>query len=186
MSYNNMGVFDGGIITPKQTQPVGMPVMDAAGIASGNAFLTSELEKRDPIIRQPLTSVTYPRDVPIETGGGWVDFASALSVQYGVTGGSGDSLITAGGANGIPIVQASLDKGLFKAHVYSVALRIMFVDMQKSSYIGRSLDQLLQEGVRLSYDKHMDENVYAGFAQYGTYGLVNHPDVTETTVADGA
>lgn len=45
MSYNNMGVFDGGIITPKQTQPVGMPVMDAAGIASGNAFLTSELEK---------------------------------------------------------------------------------------------------------------------------------------------
>ena len=56
MSYNNMGVFDGGIITPKQTQPVGMPVMDAAGIASGNAFLTSELEKRDPIIRQPLTS----------------------------------------------------------------------------------------------------------------------------------
>lgn len=106
--------------------------------------------------------MTYPRDVPIETGGGWVDFASALSVQYGVTGGSGDSPITAGGANGIPIVQASLDKGLFKAHVYSVALRIMFVDMQKSSYIGRSLDQLLQEGVRLSYDKHMDENVYAG------------------------
>lgn len=186
MSYHNMGVFDGGIITPKQTQPVGMPVMDAAGIASGNAFLTSELEKRDPIIRQPLTSVTYPRDVPIETGGGWVEFASAMSVQYGVTGGSGDSTITAGGANGIPIVQASLDKGLFQAHVYSVALRIMFVDMQKSSYIGRSLDQLLQEGVRLSYDKHMDENVYAGFAQYGTYGLVNHPDVTETTVADGA
>ena len=33
MSYNNMGVFDGGIITPKQTQPVGMPVMDAAAVS---------------------------------------------------------------------------------------------------------------------------------------------------------
>lgn len=54
--------------------------MDAAVIQSGNAFLTSELEKRDPLIRKPLTSVTYPRDTPIEVGGGWVDYVSAMSV----------------------------------------------------------------------------------------------------------
>ena len=29
----------------------------------------------------------------------------------------------------------------------------------------------------------MDENVYTGLPAYGTTGLVNHPDVTETTVA---
>ena len=187
--YKQMGVFDGGLITSNAGQaafaPVS-PVMDAAGVASAGAFLVSELEKKDPLIRKPLTSVTYPRDININTGGGWVDYVSAMSVQYGVTGGSGNGPVTAGGANGIPIVQASVDKGVFKAHVYANALRIMFVDMQRANFIGRSLDQLLQDGIRLSYDKHMDENVYIGLSQYGTYGLVNNPDVVETTVADGA
>ena len=38
----------------------------------------------------------------------------------------------------------------------------MFVDMQKANYIGRSLDQMLSDGVRMAYDKRMDENVYRG------------------------
>ena len=134
----------------------GMFTMDAAGIASGGAFLVSELEKKDPLIRKPLTSVTYPRDININVGGGWVDYVSAMSVAYGLTGGSENGPVQAGGANGLPIVQASVDKGVYKAHVFATALRIMFVDMQKANFIGRSLDQLLQDGVRLSYDKHMD------------------------------
>ena len=185
-----MGVFDAGTIHSSSSGMGSFPMqggmmMDSAGIASGGAFLVSELEKRDPMIRKPLTSVTYPRDININTGGGWVDFVSAMSVSYGSTGGSGDSPISAGGANGIPVVQASMDKGIFKAHEFSLALSVKYVDMQKANYIGRSLDQLLQDGVRLTYDKHMDENVYTGFATYGTYGIVNHPDVTETMVAQG-
>lgn len=164
----------------------GMFTMDAAGIASGGAFLVSELEKKDPLIRKPLTSVTYPRDININVGGGWVDYVSAMSVAYGLTGGSENGPVQAGGANGLPIVQASVDKGVYKAHVFATALRIMFVDMQKANFIGRSLDQLLQDGVRLSYDKHMDANVYVGLSNYGTTGLVNNPDATETTVANGA
>jgi len=184
--YQNTGTFNAGVFsTGKASTPgpmSGVPVMDEAGIASGGAFLVSELEKRDPLIRKPLTSVTYPRDIVVKVGGGWVDFTSAMSVAYGITGGSGDSPITAGGANGVPIVQASMDKGLYKAHVFAAALRVMFVDMQKANFIGRSLDQLLSDGVRTTYDKHMDENVYRGFAAYGTTGLVNDPDAVETTV----
>ncbi len=30
----------------------------------------------------------------------------------------------------------------------------------------------------------MDANVYVGFEEYGTYGLVNHPDAVETTAAN--
>lgn len=186
-NFQNAGTFNAGTFSSGKLSAPGMgggvPTMDEAGIASGGAFLISELEKRDPLIRKPLASVTYPRDIVIQSGGGWVDYASAMSVAYGITGGSGDGPITAGGANGVPIVQASLDKGLYKAHVFAAALRVMFVDMQKSSLIGRSLDQLLGEGVRMSYDKHMDESVYRGFEAYGTTGLLNNPDAVETTVA---
>ena len=186
MSFQSVGTFNAGVIGGKAasaTPASGAPIMDAAGIASGGAFLVSELEKRDPVIRKPLTSFTYPRDIVIETGGGWVDYVSAMSVAYGMTGGTGNGPVTAGGANGIPIVQASVDKGVYKAHVFAAALRVMFQDMQRSNYIGRSLDNLLQDGVRMAYDKHMDANVYVGLTDYGTTGLVNNPDAVETTAA---
>lgn len=186
--YQNVGTFNADPIVSSNGFNTSNRAftMDAAGIASGGAFLVSELEKRDPLIRKPLTSVTYPRDININVGGGWVDYVSAMSVAYGVTGGSENGPVAAGGANGLPVVQASVDKGVYKAHVFATALRVMFVDMQKSNYIGRSLDQLLQDGVRLTYDKHMDANVYVGLSDYGTTGLVNNADATETTVANGA
>ena len=188
MSFTNVGTINAGTFTmqPAPGAPVNsVPVMDADGIATGGAFLVSELEKRDPLIRKPLTSFTYPRDIVIQTGGGWVDYVSAMAVSYGMTGGSTDSPVTAGGANGIPTVQANVNKGVYKAHVFAAALRVMFQDMQRANYIGRSLDNLLQDGVRMAYDKHMDANVYVGIEDYGTTGLVNHPDVTETTAANG-
>lgn len=183
MAFQNMGTINGGMI---QSSAKAMGAMDAApGLASGGAFLESELEKRDTMIRKPLTSVTYPRDIEIDVGGGWADYVSAMSVSYGLTGGSGASPVTAGGANAIPVVQASVDKGLFKAHAFQVALRIMYQDMQRANFVGRSLDSLLTDGVRLAYDMHVEQNVYVGIADYNTTGLLNNADVTATTVANG-
>lgn len=183
MSFQNVGTHNAGIFTMPGSHSGAPMAMDAAGIASGQAFLASELEKRDTMIREPLTSVTYPRDIPIDVGGGWVDYVSAMSVAYGLTNGAQNGPVNAGRANNIPVVQANLDKGLFKAHTFAAALRVMFVDMAKSNFIGRSLDQLLSQGVRLAYDKHMDANVYVGMEEYGTTGLINDPDAVETTAA---
>ncbi len=187
-NFQNMGTFDGGIIGAatggSAANLAAVPIMDEAGIASGQAFLVSELEKRDSLIRQPLSSITYPRDIPVAVGGGWVDYASAMGVSYGISGGSGESPIMAGGANGLPVVQANTEKGMYKAHAFAAVLRVMFQDMQRANYIGRSLDQLLQQGMRLAYDKHMDENVYMGFPRYGTTGLLNNPNAVHTTVAN--
>ena len=42
------------------------------------------------------------------------------------------------------------------------------------------MDALLRDGLRMAYDKHMDENTYVGFKTYETTGLVNNPDVVIT------
>lgn len=154
--------------------------MDAAGIASGQAFLTSELEKRDTLVRTPLTSFTYSRDIPVRVGGGWAEFVSAMNVGYGLTGGSGDGMIGSGSADGIPMVQADFGKDLWKTHAIYAGTRVFWIDMQKGNMTGRNIDTLLRDGLRLAYDKHMDENVYAGFTKYGTTGLINNPDVVIT------
>lgn len=157
--------------------------LDAQGIASGQAFLTSELEKRDMMVREPLKSFTYPRDINVRVGGGWAEYVSAMQVGYGIAGGSGDGLATAATANGIPMVQADFSKGLFKTHMIAAGTRVQWIDMQRGNMTGRNLDSLLRDGLRLTYDKHMDENVYVGFKTYGTTGLLNNPDVLVTDAA---
>lgn len=184
MAFKNMGTFDLGTVGGNGVNKA--CAMDAAGIASGQAFLVSELEKRDTLVRTPLTSYTYTRDIPIRVGGGWAEFVSAMGVGYGVTGGSGDGIVTAGSADGIPMVQADFGKDLWKTHMISVGTRVFWIDQMRGNMTGRNMDTLLRDGVRMTYDKHMDENVYVGFAAYGSTGLLNNADVTVTNAATGA
>lgn len=179
MAFKNVGTFDLGKAASVSAKGGNTAVfnMDAAGIASGQAFLSAELEKRDTMVRTPLTSFTYGRDLPIRVGGGWAEFISAMQVGYGVTGGSGDGLFHAGGADGVPMVQADFSKGLYKAHMIATGTRVMWIDMQRGNMTGRNIDSLLRDGLRMTYDKHMDENTYTGFLRYGTTGLVNNEDV---------
>jgi len=179
-------VTDEGFISPILTMDSGMGGdmrMTDAAIANGQAFLISELEKRDPLIRQPLTSVTWARDVPVNVGGGWVEFETALNIDYG-DGGSGDNSVTAAGSNVVSMAQSNLDKDIWPAHVYSKGLRIPIIAQLRQQIAGRSLDQMLTDGVRLSYDKHMDQNVYLGV--YGRTGLLNDAGVSRSTVAPSA
>ena len=183
MAYQNMGNFNLGTIGGNGAKAV---AMDANGIASGQAFLVSELEKRDNLVRTPLTSFTYTRDIPIRVGGGWADYVSAMGVGYGVTGGSGDGLVSGGSSDGTPLVQADFSKDLYKAHTVSVGTRVFWLDQMKGNMTGRNIDTLLRDGVRMTYDKHMDQNVYAGFATYNSTGLMNNANVTVTNAATGA
>lgn len=176
MAFKNVGATTLDTM-PGASKPF---AMDAAGIASGQAFLTSELEKRDMLVRTPLTSFTYSRDIPVRVGGGWAEFVSAMNVGYGLTGGSGEGMIGSGSADGIPMVQADFGKDLWKTHAIYAGTRVFWIDMQKGNMTGRNIDTLLRDGLRMAYDKHMDENVYAGFSKYGTTGLINNPDVVIT------
>ena len=63
--FENAGNVKLGTAVLNGGNGAGFATMDAAGIASGQAFLTSELEKRDTLIRTPLTSFTYGRDTVI-------------------------------------------------------------------------------------------------------------------------
>ena len=113
MEFKNMGTYDGGVISSSPATAMASQrfrTMDAAAIANNGAFLQSELEKKDNVIRQPLTSFTYSRDLPIRVGGGWAEFVSAMNVDYGVTGGSEDGPVHAGS----PWYRRTLTKGCLR------------------------------------------------------------------------
>lgn len=159
-------------------------IMDAEAVASGLAFIQGELEKLDPTLREPLTSTTYPRDIEIESGGGWVEATSAFNVSYAVTGGQADAV--GGVQNSIRRIQADISKDLYKVLPYEVTMGIKIQDQQRGAITGRSIEQIYDDGIRLDFDKYMDINTYLGQEAYGTRGLLNQSDIPAVAVAAGS
>ena len=156
-----------------------------AATSSGMAYLVGELEKIDPKIREPLTSLTWQRDIVAKTGGGWVEHTSTFDVEYATSGANGNSIV-APGATAIPIMQVNTNKNLFKVSTFMHAMHIPFIDQAKLKQIGRNLEDLLDKGIKLNYNKALDLNAYMGFAEVGTTGLLNDPLVATHSAGTGA
>lgn len=155
--------------------------IDAAS-GSGLAFLASQLELPEVKLVEPLTSVTYHRDVPIKTGGGYVEelsawaanYASAANTNYGIQSNKNDD---------IGIVQVDVLKGIWPAYIWAQAERISYVDLEKllnSKRMGMpapySLQELLDKGLRLVWNKALDNITYLGIGNQP--GLMNNTNVT--------
>ena len=171
-------VFD-ALITGKACQQM---TFDAA-VSGGLAFLQAELEKRDPKVREPLTSVTWMRDIVCKSGGGWVDFTSTFHVDY-ATSGPNMYGIMGGETTSVPIMQADIGKDIYPVFGWSNLLKVPFVDMQKLQQVGRSLDDMLDKGIRLNWNKALDLIVYQGYG--GNPGLMNNTSVTAIALPAGA
>lgn len=160
-------------------------MMDASAVSGGMAFLVGELEKRDEKLHEPLTSTTWPRDMPVKTGGGWVDSVSTFDVSYASTGGT-DGGLMGGESNELPIIQADIGKDSYKTFTWGHTLKVPLIDQQRLQKVGRSLDEVLTKGLHLVHDKMLDQSVYMGFPDRGSYGLVNSPIIPSVTAAESA
>ncbi len=160
-------------------------VMDKNAVMDNMAFLVGELEKIDAKLLEPLTSFTYPRDITLKNGGGWVQYASTIDVDYATTGGN-EFGIQAPSATEISRVQANLNKDTWKVYTFMQAYSVPFVNNQLVQQTGRSLEEIFDKGIKLTYNKALDKGVYTGFATYGTTGLVNNSAVTTFTADTGA
>ncbi len=155
--------------------------IDAVG-GSGLAFLASQLELPEVDLIEPLASVTHARDIPIKTGGGYVQELSAWAANY--SGAANNNLGIQENANlDIGTVQVDVQKGVWNARIWAQSMRVSFFDLQKlidSKKFGipapYSLQQLLDDGLRLIWNKALDKIVYQGVG--GDYGLMNNPAVT--------
>lgn len=160
--------------------------MDAQQIHDNMAFLVGELEKIDPKLLEPLTSFTYPRDIVLKNGGGWVQYASTIAIDYGTTGGNAYG-IQAPSTTEIPRIQANFQKELYKVYTFMETYSVGFVNNQLVQQAGRSLEEIFDKGIKLSYNKALDMSTYIGFKDlYGTTGIVNNPNVTSTVAKNGA
>ena len=173
-----------GSVMPQISGVAYGPGMDT-GSATGLVFLVGQLEKQDPRLLEPLTSLTAPRDIDMIPGGGWTSITSNVFVDYSTTGNEEDSIVGSETTN-IPTSQANISKDVFIVHTFSEILKAPLFDELKLQQVGKSLSQIYDDGVRLNHAKLLDRNVYYGITKSGTYGLINNPLVTSSLAAQGA
>ena len=183
-NVKDIPVITGGFIFGNQQGGNGF-TMDSGATASAMAFLVGELEKRAPHLLEPLTSTTWPRDIAVAMGGGWVENVSAYNVGYSDAG-AGENGLGRGQTNEIPIIGVNTAKDLWDVFTFLRLVHVPLVDQNLLRTAGRSLDEMMTKGLHLTYDKTVDENVYVGFAALGTTGIVNNANVMVSSVPVGA
>lgn len=154
---------------------------DAAS-GSGLAFLASQLELPEVKLVEPLAAVTHARDIPIKTGGGYVEELSAWAANYG-SGANNNFGIQENKNQDIGIVQAEVIKGTWPAFIWQQAFRLNFIDLQKLITAKRSgmpmpysIQQLLDTGLRLIWNKALDKITYQGIGP--NLGMMNNTGIT--------
>lgn len=156
---------------------------DAAS-SSGLAFLSSQLEYSSNELVKPLTSMTHPRDITVETGGGFVEFLSEYASDYASTGKNQFGLQGTSNTD-IPAVQTNIVKGLWRAWNWASSITVTYIDLKRLEATKRlgqpapfSLQDLLEDGVQLVWNKAMERVTYLGWL--GQPGLLNNTAVTTT------
>lgn len=150
----------------------GIALDAAAQAATGQVFLQSELTRIDPILRMPLENYTHYRDIPMPTGGGWMDYEVARNVDFrGPQDGS-----TGTDSNDIRVLEYNTNQDVWTTLPYQVNVRIPLIESLKMAATNRSPQDLLDKAVRVDFQKSLDIRVYKGIL--GNQGLINNSAVT--------
>lgn len=150
--------------------------------ADALAFLEKQLEKCDPKILEPLESTLWPRDMPVKTGGGFIENVSTVAVSYASTGRDEDALMF-NTANDIPVMQADFDKDIKRVFNWAQYMSVSYIEREKFKNIALNMEETLNKGIHLAFDHFCDLNVYKGFTKVNSTGLINNPNVTRVAAA---
>lgn len=153
----------------------------------GLAFLRKELEKVDAKLLEPLDATLWPRDMPVKTGGGFIENIAAISVEYASTGGAnGAKNLIFNEANDIPVMQADFDETVWRVFNWAEYWVLSYIQSEKFKKTARNAEEILTKGIHKHFDAFCDQNVYKGFEEVGSTGLLNNPNVTRVAAAANA
>ena len=151
---------------------------------SNFAFVTTTLSKMHTKVVEPKYNVTYMKDIPINVGGGMVDFVDYYSVDW-VGNPLQNQAITGNNVNIVPRVNAKLSHKAVDVFNFELAYDIKFIEIDKLDKIKftKSIEAIYKDAIMAAWDLFNDEIGYMG--RNGSGGLFNHPDVLVTSLSAG-
>lgn len=145
------------------------------------AFLTTTLAKVHQQLHEPTYFVTYQEDIPINVGGGFVDFVTYYTVDWAGIMNEFRNVV-GNNANYIPRVNASMTQNNAKVYTWEVAYDLRFIELEKMKKLTlqKSIQDIYQNAITAGWDLFCQAVAYTGIN--GGNGLFNSNKVYTTTI----
>lgn len=149
------------------------------------AFLTTTLAKLHQKTYTPKVYFTYAKDVPVDTGGGFVDYVEYYSVDWaGIMNDTRN--IFGNNGNLIPRINASMTQNRVPVFTYEIAYDLRFVELEKMKQLSlqKSIEQIYKDGILAGWDYFVQRVAYKGISD--SKGLFNSANVLVGTIDNSA
>lgn len=158
-----------------------MYIGDAKVHDANFAFLSNALAKLHTTLYEPKYFVTYAQDIPVDVGGGFVDYVSYYTVDWaGIMNEFRN--VMGNNANYIPRVNAGMNQKRVNVYTFEVAYDLRFVELEKMKKLTlqKSIQEIYSNAIVAGWDLFVQNVAYTGIN--GGHGLFNSPDVLVTTI----
>lgn len=145
------------------------------------AFLSTTLAKLHNKLYEPKHFVTWSQDIPVDVGGGFVDYVSYYTVDWaGIMNEFRN--VFGNNANYIPRVNAGLNQKKVNVFTFEVAYDLRFIELEKMKKLTlqKSIQDIYQNAIVAGWDLFVQKVAYKGIN--GGTGLFNNANVQATTI----
>lgn len=158
-------------------------VNDAKVHDANFAFLTTALAKLHTELYEPLYFVTYQEDIPVDVGGGFVDYVSYYTVDWAGIMNEFRNVV-GNNTNYIPRVNAGLNQKRVNVYTFEVAYDLRFIELEKMKKLTlqKSIQDIYQNAIVAGWDLFVQKVGYTGVE--GSSGLFNNPNVKTTMISN--
>lgn len=148
------------------------------------AFVMTTLSKLHNKQYAPKTNYTYAQDIPIDVGGGMVDFVDFFSVEWAGQPSENQNTM-ANNINVIPRVNAKLNHTAVEVYNFELAYDMKFIEVDKLEKLSfqKSVEAIYKDAIMAGWDQFCDKLAYTG--RNGSDGFFNNSKVYVSTVARG-
>lgn len=165
---------------------------------SALAYFVNQLDNLDKRLYEPLTSVSWGRDIKLRPGitmsaESTSFIQSAIAAAGSLTNANGGAYNTGGGMPWISpettaIPGVSIDGTRVVTPLRLLAREVAFtsVELERSQLLGQPIDAQKTDALNLLYQMNTDQMVYIGSSDVSAKGLLNSSLVTAGSVANGA
>lgn len=159
------------------------------------AYYVNQLENLDKRLYEPLTSVTWGRDIKLRPGITMSDESTSfIRSAFAAVGSLNNPAAAASGGNipwisaetsAIPGVSVNGQKIVLPLRLAAREVSYTSVELDRSQQTGQPIDVQKVNALNLLYNMNIDQLVYIGSGDVGATGLLNNAGITTSVVANG-
>lgn len=161
---------------------------------SALSFYVNQLDNLDKRLYEPLTSVSWGRDIKLRSG---ITMSNESTSFIQSAFAAGGTLSNSNGSNGgnmpwispetIALQGVSIDGTRIVQPLRLLAREVSFtsVELNRSQLLGQPIDAQKTDALNILYQMNTDQIVYIGATEVGQTGLLNSSLVTSGSVATG-